>query len=117
MRQKQQVTRMRAEETAFRTIVEVPKWTNPMHKDHRFVLLGSCFAQNIGERFLSYGLDAVCNPLGVTYNPESIRIQVLAALESKKYKSKIHISQHQMCQKCSINTKQKKNTQKNKKIK
>lgn len=78
---------MRAEETAFRTIVEVPKWTNPMHKDHRFVLLGSCFAQNIGERFLSYGLDAVCNPLGVTYNPESIRIQVLAALESEKYKS------------------------------
>ncbi len=71
---------MRAEETAFRTIVEVPKWTNPMHKDHRFVLLGSCFAQNIGERFLSYGLDAVCNPLGVTYNPESIAIQVKQSL-------------------------------------
>ena len=71
---------MRAEETAFRTIVEVPKWSNPMHKDQRFVLLGSCFAQNIGERFLSYGLDAVCNPLGVTYNPESIASQIKQAL-------------------------------------
>ena len=71
---------MKAEETLFRTIVEVPKWTNLMHKDQRFVLLGSCFAQHIGERFQSYGLDAVCNPLGVTYNPESIAIQVKQAL-------------------------------------
>lgn len=71
---------MKVEETLFRTIVDVPKWTNLMHKDQRFVLLGSCFAQNIGERFQSYGLDAVCNPLGVTYNPESIAIQVKQAL-------------------------------------
>ena len=71
---------MKAEETLFRTIVEVPKWTNPMRKDQRFVLLGSCFAQNIGERYQSYDLDVVCNPLGVTYNPESIAIQVKQAL-------------------------------------
>ena len=71
---------MKVEETSFRTIVEVPKWTKPMHKDQRFVLLGSCFAQNIGEKFQSYGLNAVCNPLGVTYNPESIAIQVKHAL-------------------------------------
>lgn len=71
---------MNPEETAFRTIVEVPKWANPMRKDQRFVLLGSCFAQHIGERFQSYGLNVVCNPLGVTYNPESIVIQIRQAL-------------------------------------
>ena len=71
---------MKVEDKAFRTIVDVPKWANPMHKQHRFVLLGSCFAQNIGEQFQSYGLDAVCNPLGVTYNPESIAIQVRKSL-------------------------------------
>ena len=71
---------MKVEETPFRTLVEVPKWANPMHKDQQFVLLGSCFAQNIGERFQSYGLNALCNPLGVTYNPESIAIQVKQAL-------------------------------------
>lgn len=71
---------MKVEETPFRTIVDVPKWRNLMHKDQRFVLLGSCFAQNIGERFRSYGLDAVCNPLGVTYNPESILVQVKHAM-------------------------------------
>ena len=71
---------MKVEETPFRTLVEVPKWANPMHKDQRFVLLGSCFAQNIGEKFQSYGLNAICNPFGVTYNPESIAIQLKQAL-------------------------------------
>lgn len=71
---------MKVEDKAFRTIVDVPKWANPMRPQHRFVLLGSCFAQNIGEQFQSYGLDAVCNPLGVTYNPESIALQIEHAL-------------------------------------
>lgn len=71
---------MREEEGVFRTIVEVPEWSCPMQVGHRFVLLGSCFAQNVGERFLSYGFCAVCNPLGVTYNPESIALQVRQAL-------------------------------------
>lgn len=71
---------MRAEDTAFRTIMDVPKWANPMRQDHRFVLLGSCFAQNIGECFQSYGLNVVCNPLGVTYNPASLAVQVKQAL-------------------------------------
>ena len=71
---------MKVENKAFRTIVDVPKWANPMRQQHRFVLLGSCFAQNIGEMFQSYGLNAICNPLGVIYNPESIAIQVREAL-------------------------------------
>ena len=71
---------MKVGDNAFRTIVDVPKWANPMRPQHRFVLLGSCFAQNIGEQFQSYGLDAVCNPLGVIYNPESIAVQVKESL-------------------------------------
>lgn len=60
--------------------MEVPKWTDAIKVSDRVVFLGSCFAQYIGERFQSYGLRAVCNPLGVLYNPESIRLQVHAAL-------------------------------------
>lgn len=73
---------MKAEVTAFRTVVDVPKWTKPMQKNQRFVLLGSCFAQYMGERFMNEGMDALCNPLGAAYNPESIRIQVQQALAS-----------------------------------
>lgn len=71
---------MREEGAVFRTIVDVPEWPVRMQTHHRFVLLGSCFAQSIGERFQSFGLSAVCNPLGVTYNPESIAVQVRQAL-------------------------------------
>ena len=71
---------MKAEETIFRTVVEIPKWVKPMHHNQHFVLLGSCFAQNIGEMFLSYGLHSTCNPLGVVYNPESVAIQIRQAL-------------------------------------
>ena len=71
---------MLAEKKAFRTIVEVPKWAKQMQREHRFVLLGSCFAQYMGERFQSEGMETVCNPLGAAYNPESIRIQVKESL-------------------------------------
>ena len=71
---------MKAEETCSRTLVEVPKCTKPMQKTQHFVLLGSCFAQYIGERFQKEGLSALCNPLGAAYNPESIWLQVRTAL-------------------------------------
>ena len=85
--QTSQKKRMQTEEKATRTIVEVPKWTKTMEKSQRFVLLGSCFAGYMGERFKAEGMDAVCNPLGAAYNPESIAIQVRTALESDKMKS------------------------------
>ena len=71
---------MICQEHLFRTKVEVPKWDNPMSVSDYVVFLGSCFAQYIGERFQSYGLKTISNPLGVLYNPESIRLQVHAAL-------------------------------------
>lgn len=73
---------MKAEGTARRTIVEVPKPAKRMRRNQHFVLLGSCFAQYMGERFLAEGMDAVCNPLGAAYNPESIAIQVRQSLLS-----------------------------------
>ena len=79
---------MKAEETAFRTVVDVPRWADPMRRGQRFVLLGSCFAQNVGEMFQSYGLDAVCNPLGAAYNPESIAIQIEQALNNEELRIK-----------------------------
>ena len=80
--------RMKTDETAFRTVVDVARWADPMRRGQRFVLLGSCFAQNMGEMFQSYGLDAVCNPLGAAYNPESIAIQIEQALNNEELRIK-----------------------------
>ena len=71
---------MKTEETIARTTVDVSKWTRPMRRDQRFVLLGSCFAQYMGERFQQEGMNALCNPLGAAYNPQSISIQVRESL-------------------------------------
>ncbi len=71
---------MNNQEHLFRTKIDVPKWEKPMSVSGHVVFLGSCFAQYMGERFQSYGLQALCNPLGVLYNPESVRLQVHAAL-------------------------------------
>lgn len=36
------------------------------------LILGSCFADNVGSRMKSVGFDALVNPLGTTYNPLSL---------------------------------------------
>lgn len=49
-------------------------------RNRKFLLLGSCFAQNMGERLLREGYDAMINPLGTLYNPDSIRITLWQSL-------------------------------------
>jgi hypothetical protein len=42
--------------------------------DHnsRIVMLGSCFAENIGKKLIECGFNVVMNPMGILYNPISI---------------------------------------------
>lgn len=54
------------------------------HKD-KILLLGSCFATNIGERLSSTKFDIVTNPFGVLYNPISIRKSLERLLSEKIY--------------------------------
>ncbi len=51
-----------------------------LDRDQEYVLLGSCFSQNMGEKMLAEDYHAVCNPLGTLFNPESIRNTVRQAL-------------------------------------
>lgn len=51
-----------------------------VEKVHKYLLLGSCFAQNMGAKLLDQGIPAMVNPLGTLYNPESIRQTILASL-------------------------------------
>ena len=51
-----------------------------LEKNKKYVLLGSCFSQYMGERMLAKGYAAMCNPLGTLFNPESIRNTVMHAL-------------------------------------
>lgn len=43
---------------------------------NRGLIIGSCFAENIGNRLSGLGFNSVCNPFGVVYNPLSLARQV-----------------------------------------
>ena len=63
---------MKGQDFTFRTSVQTAN--DGLQIDHRnhIVMLGSCFADNVGQRMLDGGLQCTVNPLGTLYNPASI---------------------------------------------
>ena len=56
----------------FRTIVEIERPSFQIEPMEQMLFVGSCFAANIGQRFVDNKFRAVVNPFGVMYNPASI---------------------------------------------
>jgi lysophospholipase L1-like esterase len=56
----------------FRTIVNIDKPQFRIEPCERMLFVGSCFADNIGRKFVEEKFRAVVNPRGVMYNPASI---------------------------------------------
>ena len=56
----------------FRTIVDIERPAFQIEPMERMLFVGSCFAANIGQRFVDNKFRAVVNPYGVMYNPASI---------------------------------------------
>lgn len=56
----------------FRTLIDLPKGERPLSHADRLLLLGSCFADAIGERLAKSGFRCAVNPFGTLYNPLSV---------------------------------------------
>lgn len=56
----------------FRTEVHVGKADFEIQPADQMLFVGSCFADNLGKRFVENHFRAVVNPFGVMYNPASI---------------------------------------------
>ena len=54
------------------TEVETPDFSRKLRLEDKIMVLGSCFADSMGERLLRHGYKAVVNPFGTLYNPYSI---------------------------------------------
>ena len=54
------------------TIVQIPRIGWQIDHTSKCLLLGSCFADEIGSLMAHHGFDVVVNPLGALYNPLSI---------------------------------------------
>ncbi len=56
----------------FRTEIEIPKADFEIEPAEQMLFVGSCFADNLGSRFVENRFRATVNPFGVMYNPASI---------------------------------------------
>lgn len=65
-----------------RSVVTTPPLLRPIHPGDRLVMLGSCFAQYMGERLSQSGCEVLVNPLGTLFNPFSIANTVHASLNA-----------------------------------
>lgn len=70
----------------FRTEIE-PLRCRPIEADDTIVLLGSCFADNMGAKLEQHGFDVVRNPLGPLFNPMSVAAAIERALNNRRFDS------------------------------
>lgn len=56
----------------FTTKVPIAKSNSPIDYSSQIVAMGSCFAENMGEKFNFYKFQNTTNPFGIIFNPVSI---------------------------------------------
>lgn len=56
----------------FTTKVPIAKYLNPIDYNSKIISIGSCFAENMGEKFEYFKFQNSVNPFGIIFNPISI---------------------------------------------
>nr|WP_199002853.1 GSCFA domain-containing protein [Flavobacterium sp. ASV13] len=56
----------------FRTQIPISKTNNPIDYNSKIISLGSCFAENMAEKFDYFKFQNETNPFGIIFNPVSI---------------------------------------------
>ncbi len=67
------------------TEVEIPKAPWGIGHSDRLMLLGSCFATDIGERLTDAGFRTQVNPLGALYNPASVAVLLDRLIDKRPF--------------------------------
>ena len=66
------------------TRIDIPASEWKMKAGAKVLLLGSCFADEIGEKMVRGGFEAMVNPFGTLYNPASIAASLLRSVSEKE---------------------------------
>ena len=69
----------------FRTKIDIPRFGFGISHNDKCLFVGSCFAENIGNKIAATKIPTSVNPTGILYNPISIRESILNSLSEKKY--------------------------------
>ena len=73
------------------TSVVIPASVKKISYNDKILLLGSCFADNISEKFNAHYFDSLSNPLGTLYNPASIATTLFASSNIQSPIANTHI--------------------------
>ncbi len=70
----------------FKTDIPLQKQQHNLIDYHsKLLLLGSCFSENIGDKFSYFKFQSLQNPLGILYHPKAIENLILNAINEKEY--------------------------------
>ncbi|MBU2995357.1 GSCFA domain-containing protein [Cellulophaga baltica] len=69
------------------TIIPLAKANNQIDYNSQLLMLGSCFVENIGDKFSYFKFQSVQNPFGILFNPKAIETLVTRAIYENTYTS------------------------------
>ncbi|MBE9575231.1 GSCFA domain-containing protein [Flavobacterium proteolyticum] len=69
----------------FTTKIPVQKSAFPIDYDSKVMLLGSCFAENMGKKFDYFKFQAITNPFGIIFNAVSLEKLIRRAVENRTF--------------------------------
>jgi hypothetical protein len=69
----------------FTTKIPIQKSNFPINYNTKIMLLGSCFAENMGEKFDYFKFQATTNPFGIIFNAVSLEKLIRRSVENRKF--------------------------------
>lgn len=69
----------------FRTIIDTPKSKIKISHQSKILMIGSCFATNIGKKLIENKFNLCLNPFGILYNPTSIAKGLALLMDGKEF--------------------------------
>lgn len=67
------------------TEIKLEKQEQQIDYNSKMLLLGSCFAENIGKKFNYYKFQIAQNPFGILFHPKAIETILSRAVEDRRY--------------------------------
>ena len=64
----------------FQTQIPIRKYDFPIDYTSKVLLLGSCFAENMAQKFEYFKFDTVVNPFGIIFNPISLEKLIVRSI-------------------------------------
>lgn len=64
---------------------DIKKLSQPINHQHKLLLIGSCFTENIGDKLKKHKFNILENPNGILFNPVSVSEAIINIIEEKKY--------------------------------